>query len=172
MLILWLAVSVFLVVATKGACVSYYNDNYGFQVGKDIRVSTEFTRILELEQLCKEGTVCHLYPTLPEDASTSVFFNVHAGSDLGILLFKLRRNGAEVDSKNSSAPLKLDNVESIGQRTVHSVLFTGLTADTTYDLEVTDNNGVMKKSAKYKTVPGASSSRLKMAIGGDLGMTK
>ena len=40
MLVLWLAVSVFLVVATKGACVSYYNDNYGFKVSKDIRVST------------------------------------------------------------------------------------------------------------------------------------
>lgn len=110
MLVLWLAVSVFLVVATKGACVSYYNDNYGFKVGRDIRISTEFTRIIELEQLCKEGIVCHLYPTLPEDASTSVFFNAHAGTDLGILLFKLKKNDAEVAIKNSSTPLKLDNV--------------------------------------------------------------
>lgn len=110
MLVLWLAVSVFLVVATKGACVSYYNDNYGFSLGGSIRVSTEFTRILELEQLCKDGIVCHLYPTLPEDASSAVFFNAHAGSDLGILLFKLRRNGAEVGTKNSSTPLKMDNV--------------------------------------------------------------
>lgn len=110
MLVLWLAVAVFLVVATKGACVSYYNDNYGFQVGKDIRVSTEFTRMIELEQLCTEGTVCHLYPTLPEDASTSVFFNAHAGTDLDILLFKLKKSDAVVAVKNSSAPLKFDNV--------------------------------------------------------------
>ena len=44
MLAIWLGVSVFLVVATKGACVCYFNDQYGFSVSKDAKLSTEFTR--------------------------------------------------------------------------------------------------------------------------------
>lgn len=32
-LLLWLGVSIFAVVSLKGACLCYYNDNYGFSVG-------------------------------------------------------------------------------------------------------------------------------------------
>ncbi len=49
----------------------------------------------------------------------------------------------------------MDNVESIGQRNIYSVLFAGLTADTTYKLEVSDKSGKMMKSVNYKTVPAA-----------------
>jgi hypothetical protein len=70
---------------------------------------------------------------VPEDASTAVFFNAHAGIDADNLTFTLKFNGTAVASK-VSAPFKLDNVESIGQRTVHSVLFSGLTANTIYSL--------------------------------------
>ena len=41
MLLLWLGVSIFGVVATKGTCGCYYNDMYGFGIGvKDMRIST------------------------------------------------------------------------------------------------------------------------------------
>ncbi len=45
-LLLWLGVSVFTVVTLKGACLCYYNDNYGFTVGNDMGpfLSTEWTR--------------------------------------------------------------------------------------------------------------------------------
>jgi hypothetical protein len=46
MLILWLGLSTFLVIATKGVCVCYFNDQIGFKIGKDMRISTEFTRTI------------------------------------------------------------------------------------------------------------------------------
>jgi hypothetical protein len=50
---------------------------------------------------------------------------------------------------------KMSNVESNGQRKVHSVLFTGLLPDTLYKVELSDKNGNILKWANYKTVPGA-----------------
>ena len=66
----------------------------------------------------------------------------------------------------------MDNVESIGQRNVHSVLMTGLTADTLYQLEVLDSKGTILKEIGYKTTPGADASIVKIAAGGDLGMNE
>ena len=66
----------------------------------------------------------------------------------------------------------MSNVESNGQRKVHSALFTGLTPNTLYKVQVSDKNGNILKWANYKTVPGADATQLKMAVGGDLGMTK
>jgi hypothetical protein len=134
LLVLWLAVSVFLVVATKGVCVCFYNNKYGFKIDDDVEISSEFTRLNSISTICPDSTICHLYATVPEDASTAVFFNAHAGTNLDQLTFTLKLNGAAVGRKNSSSPFKMDNVESIGQRTVHSVLFSGLTANTTYSL--------------------------------------
>ena len=64
----------------------------------------------------------------------------------------------------------IDNIETIGRRSVHSVLFTNLQPDTTYSLEISDGRGIVIKQANYKTTPGANAKKLKMAIGGDLGM--
>lgn len=65
----------------------------------------------------------------------------------------------------------MDNVESIGQRNVYSVLFTNLTADTTYKLEILSKGGAVLKWANYKTVPDANTAELRMAIGGDIGVS-
>jgi hypothetical protein len=35
-----MGLSIFLVIATKGACVCYFNDQYGFTVAKDAKLST------------------------------------------------------------------------------------------------------------------------------------
>ena len=78
--------------------------------------------------------MCHLYATLPSDPSTSVFFNVHSGLLLDNLTFVLKQDNKTVVSKISSSPYKLDNVESIGQRYVHSVLIDNLSVDTLYHL--------------------------------------
>ena len=64
----------------------------------------------------------------------------------------------------------MDNVESIGQRNVHSVLVTGLKADTLYQLEVQSSTGRVMKEVGYKTTPGADAAIIKIAAGGDLGM--
>ena len=92
LMVLWLATSIILVIVTKGACVCYFNDNYGFTVAKDAKLSTEFTRTNTIESPCKDKQLCHLYATLPEDGSTGVFFNAHTPPSIGILDFNLTKD--------------------------------------------------------------------------------
>jgi heme/copper-type cytochrome/quinol oxidase subunit 2 len=40
LLVLWLAASIFLVVGTKGVCVCFYNNKYGFKIDADVEVSS------------------------------------------------------------------------------------------------------------------------------------
>lgn len=171
LLFLWLAICVFLVVATKGTCVCYFTDKYGIKVDKEgAYLSTDFTRLLTLDKVCKDDEVCHLYATVPADPSTSVFFNAHSGLPLDTLTFVLKRNNETIREMLSDKPYRMDNVESIGQRNVHSVLITGLTANTLYDLEVKNSKGEILKQVGYKTTPGSNASIVKIAAGGDLGM--
>lgn len=76
----------------------------------------------------------HLYATVPEDASTGVFFNAHTGISNTNLTFTLKLNGNVLTKKASTSPFLIDNVETLGRRSVHSVLFTDLQPDTTYSL--------------------------------------
>ena len=170
LLFLWLAICVFLVVATKGTCVCYFTDKYGIKVDKDAYMSTDFTRLLTLDQVCKDDEVCHLYATAPADPSTSVFFNAHSGLPLDKLVFVLKKDNQTIRNMLSEKPYRMDNVESIGQRNVHSVLITGLLADTWYQLEVQNSKGDILKEIGYKTTPGANAQIVKIAAGGDLGM--
>jgi hypothetical protein len=57
MLALWVVVSTLLVIGTKGACLCYYNDNYGFSVGGENGpfMSTEWTRTNNIEKICKDN---------------------------------------------------------------------------------------------------------------------
>lgn len=134
-------------------------------------MSTEFTRTVSIDQVCKDEEVCHLYATLPEDPSTSVFFNVHSGLLLDNITFVIKASNTIIASKISSLPFRLDNVESIGQRNIHSVLITDLTPDCLYHLEIQSPNGSVLKDVGYKTLPGTNFTSLKIAAGGDLGMT-
>jgi hypothetical protein len=126
------------------------------------------------DQICKDEEICHLYATVPADTSTSVFFNAHSGLSLNNLTFVLSLNGTVVNTQINDKPYKLENVESKGQRYVHSVLVTDLNENTNYTLEVMDKNGKLLKKTAYKTVPFANSTRkeLRIAEGGDLGMTE
>lgn len=48
MLLLWLGLSIFGVIALRGACMCIYNPNYGYNVRSAEMFSTEFTRSLEI----------------------------------------------------------------------------------------------------------------------------
>jgi hypothetical protein len=39
-------------------------------------------RFLKIGKICPEGKVCHMYATLAENASGSVFINVHTGTNI------------------------------------------------------------------------------------------
>ena len=42
----------FFVFAGKGTCVCFYTDLYGFKIEKGLSMSTEFTRMIKLKQVC------------------------------------------------------------------------------------------------------------------------
>ena len=88
------------------------------------------------------------------------------------LLFTLSRIGEFNVTVGSHDPFYLDNVEEMGQRMVHSVRFDGLTGNTTYKLVVSAADSTVLKEINYKTVPDNDTSELRLAIGGDVGMTK
>ena len=65
----------------------------------------------------------------------------------------------------------MDNVDFVGKRYVHSVLVNNLLPDTLYSLEIKSKNGTILKKINYKTLPGLNADSIKIAAGGDLGMT-
>ncbi len=65
LLVLWLGTAVFLVVASKGGCVCFYNHMYGIAVDTDVELSTEFTRLNSIGTPCPQSDICHLYATVP-----------------------------------------------------------------------------------------------------------
>lgn len=107
LLSLWVGVSIFSVIATKGACVCFYNNSYGMKIGEDVEISTGFSRSITLKPPCPKGQLCHLYATLPEDASTGVFINAHAGIAVNTLIFTLSQNDKKIASINSSFPIRI-----------------------------------------------------------------
>ena len=96
-----------MVVLSKGACLCYFNDRYGFKVEKDLSLSTDFTRLMTLDQVCRDEEVCHLYATVPEDPSTAVFFNAHSGMSLPNLTFTLRKDNTIIHQQSSNLTFKL-----------------------------------------------------------------
>lgn len=38
--------------------------------------------MIQIDKVCQDGKICHMYATLAENASDSVFINVHAGSNM------------------------------------------------------------------------------------------
>lgn len=49
----------------------------------DLTFSTKWTRNHWIpDSVCKDGAVCHIYATLPKNAATEVFINLHTGTDI------------------------------------------------------------------------------------------
>ncbi len=51
--------------------------------------------MLQIDKVCPDGKICHMYATLAENASDSVFINVHAGSNVENLTVLLTSVGEE-----------------------------------------------------------------------------
>ncbi len=79
--------------------------------------------------------------------------------------------------KNITYYSRLDNVEDIGKRIVHTAYFKNLKPDTVYQVEVQKTPPIDQPFAaplittKYKTTPDKDTNVLKMAVGGDVSMT-
>lgn len=142
MLFIWVLASTFLVISLKGVCVCLYNSKYGAKFTRDVDWSTEFSRALTIDKICKDGEVCHLYATLPENSSDSVFINVHTGTDIEnitVILEALSTSPSEQVLKlTNHKPIRLTNIEDIARRHIFSLLFTDLKPSVTYRVLVKD----------------------------------
>jgi len=78
-----LFLSLFWPLVTRGACETFFNDDYGFSFGKHTGISTKFTRKFWItDPVCPAGKPCHVYATVPDDPTTQVFLNVHTSYDV------------------------------------------------------------------------------------------
>jgi len=174
-LILSLVFPIILPRLLQDMCVEYYNNTSGsFMFEEDSFVSTRFTRSLYLDEVCPPGPPCHVYATLPQDASTSVFINVHTNIKVREISLLYDTNA---NYQNSQALKQVQNVswsqsfeefEPIGRRTVFTFLLSDLEPETEYHYQIV-YNGKVQFSGNYKTMPGKeSNSPFRVVMGGDV----
>lgn len=158
-------------------CLSSFN---GIRAGSIIpdelaSVSTRFSRMINLPKMCPPGPPCHVFATLPENASNSILINVHTHVSVeNVTLYyspkhelpdnrTLGRFSAKVTSQ------KINRVEELGQRTVHIGHLSDMLPDTLYAIQVY-YDGAIQATRNYKTLPGPDSNKeIKIAQAGDAG---
>lgn len=177
MLLVWLGLSVLGVALTSRACLCVFNDRYGVTVQKNYQLSTQFTRASR-GKICKDGAICHVYATLPEDTDTSVFLNIQTGTDIQNVTVSM----LQITDSGPASPSLGDYVQATkfavgetlefnGQRNLFTILFSSLRPETTYAVQVVAGTAVY--NTRYRTLPSFSSNTgFRVAFGGDIGMTK
>jgi len=159
----------------SGSCICFFNEGWGLPIGGGgINWSSAISRSLSLDPVCPSGTICHVYPTLPEAANTSVFINIHSALDIQDITvsYDTESNFMLTQSLQSSVKTKYftpKGIETNGQRNVHTALLTGLVPGTMYIIQIQYNHKT--KTVKYKTPPDTDKP-LVVALGGDVGNTK
>jgi len=157
------------------ACFCYYTRLNGWDIDTKIELSTALTRAITLDPACPPGKPCHVYATVPEDTATSAFINIHVHYDVTDITFKYdtvvyyeAEKEYREDAKSVHKQLTFDTV---GSRTVHSVLLTELTPDTLYKFEIVYDKKT-QYTGVYKTLPDATSTKtISVVLGGDVGTT-
>lgn len=152
-----------------GMCQAYLF----FKTGTwDYLITTSFTRQFTLPEACPVGRPCHVYATLPEDTSESVFINfqtniAHKESKVCYSL------PADHSSKSESCFLTkvyaLKGVEKIGQRNIHSAYLYDMLPDTLYKIKIYYDDQLQAED-QYHTLPLNTSERnVTIVMGGDAG---
>ena len=186
--------SIFVLVFT-GTCVTFFNPT---MAGGSIHLSvigwnSWLTRSFAgpscpVEQDHKKP--CHVYLTLPEDPSTSIFLNVHVGlNEFDSNLMKVEYwkkvnnknsnndddddDGKTIVTKQMKRCTQLEWIEANGQRDVYSILLNDLQPNSQYEFQlaafVSSNNN---KIYKFKTLPGSNDNTgFSFMTGGDSGTT-
>lgn len=114
----------------------------------DLTFSTQWTRNHWLpDRVCKDGTVCHIYATLPKNAATEVFINLHTGTDI-------KQIELELDEKRFPCQFFRfpSEVEGRGQRHLFTCYAQGLDSRREYNLKVLTGATLLKEH-KYRTLP-------------------
>jgi len=173
-LVLLLVVSLGVSFSLTGGCVAFYEDYVGLNILNIISFSTTLMRFLQLNDACPPGPPCHIYATLPEEASTGVFINIHTADiheNVTILYdTKSQYEKNKVFRYSQAANVyKLSHLERRGRRTVHSALLDGLAPSTRYVVVIKYDKQI-QAMAEYETLPDETSSRnLVISTGGDMG---
>jgi len=154
---------------TAGTCMNYFNEGYGTKI-QGLGMSTRLTRYFELDTVCPQGKICHLYATLPEDSATGVILNVHTGSDVSSITVGYKEDGDDQPiTKQVVSQSYLIDLEGKGDRYMHSAYLSNLSPNTTYYFEVS-YNGKVQKNGTYLTLPDQNLQRnIVLATGGDAG---
>lgn len=122
------------------SCLCFYNDEipyYNQLLG--FGLSSWITRFVRLPIACPKGGPCQLYTTLPEDAATSVFVNLHTHTSVhNVTVFY-----APVGTLNSSdfIPVQAITYEYKGldyreSRNVHTALIRNLEPSSKYLIKI------------------------------------
>lgn len=175
-MVLWISVaSIGLPIIFNNFCASAYQDYVGPIFGT-ASLSTQLTRFFQLSKACPPGPPCHLYATLPEDASTSVFINAHTDESYEVItifydLESSYNNTSRLRYSKDSVSFEITGMESDGKRRVHSFYLNNLQPDSRYYFQIYYDEEV-QASNYYQTLPGEDNPRDMVIIqGGDMGDT-
>lgn len=136
-------------------------------------ITSSFTRQFSLPEACPPGSPCHVYATLPENTSDSVFINfqtniIHNESKVCFA----QDNSTETRYHGNCFPTKifsLKGVEKIGQRNIHSAYLFGMLPDTFYSIQIYYDDKLQAEE-KYRTLPlDTSAKNITIVMGGDIG---
>lgn len=166
--------SIFIPFLFQNTCISLFNPPIGFYFSDFVDVSTKITRSITENYKCPEGPPCHVYVTLPENATTGVFVNFHTN---------VKHNDAVVQwvdlpfyehfgvLKYTAMPKKfVPELEPIGERNVYSALIDNMTANSSYAIGIY-YAGKIQTLKIYRTLPDSldENETLTIITGGDAG---
>jgi len=170
-----IALSVLLPMITTGSCLCFYNQGWGIPLlGGVWNYNSALIRKWTVGEVCPEGKICHVYVTVPEDALTSAFVNIHTGVDitsLDVSYVAAEENpGDKVTAQVESMVIK--GLENLGRRNIFTAYLEGLTSNTKYTLTINYGATGNTLTKTYKTPPNGTDKELVLAIGGDVGNTE
>ena len=173
-LILLFIISISVSFSLTGGCIAFYEDYVGLNILNLLSFSTTLMRYFQLNDACPPGPPCHVYATLPEEASTGVFINVHT-SDIYenvTILYDIKSHYEKNQTLRYSEianSYKLSHLEQRGRRTVHSALLYKLFPSTRYVIAIKYANEIQALT-EYETLPDETNSRnFIISTGGDMG---
>jgi len=168
--------SIFIPFFFENTCISLFNPPIGFYFADYIDISTKITRSISENYKCPAGPPCHIYTTLPENATTGVFINFHTN---------VEHNDAVVQwddlpfydhfgvLKYTAYPKKfIPDLEPKGQRNVYSALIDNMTANSSYAIAIY-YGGKIQALKIYRTLPDSlgDNDSLILISGGDVSST-
>lgn len=175
--VLALVCTLFINFFFQNTCITLFNETFGLPLDRFSTMSTKFTRYFQLSQVCAAGPPCHVFATVPEDASNAVFLNVHTSLSVDSLTIKYdtienyQLNGNTTSMEKNSSTHRYDQIEGRADRMIHTILLDNLKSNTLYKILIY-YDGKVQAEKQYLTPPGSQDGTITLAFGGDFAATK